>query len=149
MEIGPAIKSPNQISKLKNENGAQATQEQILDMLLYMNGLLNNKFNEMVLVEASTVILKEFWFWKLEDVAMFVKLISRGRLQEKLFHYHLAELVKCFGEYEGMRVEYVHRQHEDTKTRGAMYEQPELNYNQRLGETVKRINENFNAKDKK
>lgn len=130
--------SKNQLSKIKREEGEKEALRQIIYLVNWANSAFKNNLSDDMVFEVSLSILKEYWFFKLEDIALFCSMLRRGDLV-KVYNLEMQTFFEALRIYDQRRADAIHKKHIGNKEIFDYPRQPELSETQKLSAIIKNI----------
>jgi hypothetical protein len=136
------VDSKNQLSIIKREKGEDYVLEQIIFLMKWLNDAFTKNLSDSSIFEVSLDILQDYWFFKIEDIAIFAKEFRKGNIVKIPYHLEIQHIYEGLKVYDRMRMDFIQQRHNDIKQIGLEDRQPELTQGQKIGNLVKHINEN-------
>lgn len=124
--------STEQLSKLKRERGEKETVRQVMYLLDWLNSAYKNNLSDDMLYEAAMSIITDYWFFKIEDIALFCSMFRKGQLIKINYHLELQHIFEGLKAYDRLRASEIQKEHENNKYLGAEARKPEYNEVERL-----------------
>lgn len=137
------VDSQNQISKIVKEKGEDYALEQVIYLIKWINEAYTKGLSDNIIFEISLSILSDYWYLKIEDIALFASEFRKGHIVKVPYHLEMQHIYEGIQIFEQRTMLAIRKRHQDIKQNWAMERQPEMTQSERIGNLVKTIGKNL------
>lgn len=111
-------------------------------LITWVNNAFKNNLSDDLVYEVSLTILKDYWSYKIEDIALFCSLLRKGELG-KVYNLEMQTIFESLKKYDERRANVAYQKHSENKEIGSEPRQEGLSDSQKLATIVKAIDKSY------